>query len=561
MEKQLMNIMQISLHIFGRLLVVFFALLFPAFVHAEEISRYEETIHILSNGTIAVTESIGYDFGKEDRHGIFRTIPTMKTNEEGIQYVLDFDNFSVTDPYSQITSDGVVTLKIGDPDKTITGTHTYDIFYRVGGALTYFSDHDELYWNVTGREWEVPIASVIVHIELPANVEKNNLQIACFTGSSGSTETNCLSTFTNKTVTVQSTRPLASYEGLTIVVGFPKGLVAVLEPKEYVPFWHTVWGKILLVCLALIALFWYILLPLSLPFRWWRYGRDPKPAIGEASAWFASPKTKKGRSLAPGETGTLMDEKADNADITATIIDLARRGYLKILEPKKGDIHFEKVHPSPDDALEKFEKLLFDGIFQKGDLVNLKTGSLIKPIQDTKDKLYDAVLEEGFFLKNPQSVRTKYSILGTLALITGNFPLVLSAFTFGMHMPKKTLLGAQTAVMARALKNFITSQDGQFKFQAEKQMLFEKMLPFAIAFGVEKIWAARFAQMHLKQPDWYSGYSGLRFNSIVLADSLSRTSSSISKAATPVSSSTGHSSGFSGGSSGGGGGGGGGGSW
>lgn len=545
--------------------------LLPAVARAEEISRYEEAITIVSEGTIAVGESILYDFESSQRHGIFRTVPTIKTNAEGKKFILSFADFSVVDPkgneyqYSKITSGEELTLKIGDPDKTITGVHTYNISYTVAGALTYFSDHDELYWNVTGNEWQVPMKAVVASIELPAEVRKNDLRIACFTGSSGSTEANCSSSYNANTnvVTFQTTRPLGAYEGLTVVAGFPKGLVAVVEPKEYVQFWETLLGKILIVAIVIVAFLWYIVSPLILPFLWWKYGRDPKPAIGQATAWFEAPKGKGGRALTPGETGTLTDERADNADITATVVDLARRGYMKIVEKTKGDVHLNKVASTvAGDTLEPFEKMLFTGIFKDKDNVTLKTADLTKVVSDTKNKLYDAVVAEGFFPKNPQSTRTAYSVGSVIALMTGNFLLFLSILFFGYHMPRKTIIGAGASAMARALKNFITSQERQFKFQAEKQMLFEKLLPFAIAFGVEKIWAARFAEMHLKSPDWYSGYSGARFNTVVFASTLHNTSSGISHAATSTSSSSGFSSGFSGGgSSGGGGGGGGGGSW
>lgn len=538
-------------------------LLFPQAVHAEEISRYEETITVVSDGTIVIGESIRYDFGDEDRHGIFRTIPTTKTNAEGKKFVLTFSDFSVeANQFTKTTSGENLILKIGDPDKTITGIHTYDISYAVSGALTYFSDHDELYWNVTGNDWQIPIDAVITRIELPAEVANDDLRVACFTGPSGSSETNCNSSYNSGMVTVQTNQPLAAYEGMTVVIGFPKGLVAVVEPKEYVPFWQTLWGKILLGFIIIIAFLWYIISPLVLPFLWWKFGRDPKPPIGEASAWFEPPKGKGGRKLTPGETGTLTDERADNADITATVIDLARRGYMKIIEKTKGDIHLAKVASTvADDSLEPFERTLFAGIFKEEDNITLKTANLIKTVTDTKNKLYDAVVSEGFFPKNPQLTRNAYTVASVLALMTGNFLLFLSILFFGYHMPRKTIIGSGAAAMARALKNFITSQERQFKFQAEKQMLFEKLLPFAIAFGVEKIWAARFAEMHLARPEWYQGYSS-QFNVIAFNNSLHSTSSSVAHAATPTSSSSGFSSGFSGGgSSGGGGGGGGGGSW
>jgi len=235
---------------------------------------------------------------------------------------------------------------------------------------------------------------------------------------------------------------------------------------------------------------------------------------------------------------------------------------LKILEKKKGDFSLEKRSAmKKGDELEPFEKTLYDGIFSEGDILRLKDADLITPVSKTKKQLYEAVVLEKFFVTNPQSVRTKYAIIGGIALFTMNFPLALSAFIFGRAMPKKTMYGVQSAAVAKSLKNFIISQERQYAYQAKNQLLFEKFLPYAIVFGVEKIWADRFKDVGLKKPDWYDGYDVRTFNSIYLVNALSSSMHSVTTAATPTSSSSGFSSGFSGGSVGGGGGGGGGGSW
>jgi len=136
------------------------------------------------------------------------------------------------------------------------------------------------------------------------------------------------------------------------------------------------------------------------------------------------------------------------------------------------------------------------------------------------------------------------------------------AFLFGRVMPRKTVFGAEAKNVAFSLKNFLTSQKRQLEFQADKQMMFERLLPFAVAFGVEKIWAKRFETLNITQPSWYHSYSSNNFNSYLLVNSLNSSFRSINTAATPTRSSSGFSSGFSGGGfSGGGGGGGGGGSW
>jgi len=92
-------------------------------------------------------------------------------------------------------------------------------------------------------------------------------------------------------------------------------------------------------------------------------------------------------------------------------------------------------------------------------------------------------------------------------------------------------------------------------------MMFEKLLPYAIAFGVEKVWAKRFQDLNIGQPDWYQGASPGILNSYVFVNSLNSSMKSFKMATTPTRSSSGFSSGFGGGFSGGGGGGGGGGSW
>lgn len=548
-------------------LVIAVLLFLPYSVQAEEITDFRDSITVQADGSFTVKENILYDFGTLERHGIYRTIPFTKTNTQGDVYKLDISRVSVTDkpdvPYlfAKTTDENALTLKIGAANTLVTGEKNYVITYDVSGGLTYFSDHDELYWQVTGTDWTIPIAQASAIVTLPVSDDSVNVQATCFTGTKESTVSDCEVSHQGNQVTATVTRALSPGEGFTVVVGFPKGVVAVLEPQKVVPWSSTLMGKIISILLVIGAFLWYIGLPVWIVVHWFRAGRDPKPPMGEAKAWFDVPKTPSLRPLTPGETGTLLDENADMRDITATIIDLARRGYLKIVETKKNDFTLEKQKIPKDEHLEPFEKLLYDGIFEKKDSVRLKDANLASNVDKTKKALYESVVKEKFFDKNPQTTRTIYIVLGVFGIFTLNFPLILAAFIFGRVMPKKTMLGSQTAAVGRSLKNFITSQDRQFTYQAKKQLLFEKFLPYAIAFGVEKIWAERFKDIRLTEPDWYDGYGHNAFTSIYFINSLNSSMHSVAAAATPTSSSSGFSSGFSGGSVGGGGGGGGGGSW
>jgi hypothetical protein len=360
--------------------------------------------------------------------------------------------------------------------------------------------------------------------------------------------------------------PLSTGEGMSIVLGYPKNITAVIEPRAYTAFSDTPAGKLITMVLIVLAIItsvlWYLVAPGLIILNWWFHGRDPKPPQGQAHVWFDIPKTKKLRPLTPGETGTLIDQQADMRDITATIVDLARRGFFKIVEKQKNDFYLVKNQVPPGEKLEPHEQTLFTNIFTGSrSEIRIKDADLIAPVTLAKNQLYDEVTNESLFEKNPQKVRVIYIVIGIFAIFTFNIQLAVIAFIFGYSMPKKTLFGAQANAVAQALKNFLVSQSDQLAYQAKNQLFFEKMLPYAVAFGVEKIWAARFADISMTKPDWYVGYHSGTFNSLILANAVSASMNHVVSAATPTRSSSGYSSGFSGGFSGGGGGGGGGGSW
>lgn len=533
-----------------------------AALRGEHIKSFTSDIQVLKDGRIEVKETIVYNFGELERHGIFRNIPFTKRDENNKRLDLEFNDITVTDQngkkykFDKSTDNEQVVLKIGNPNKTITGTHTYVISYIVSGAIGYFYEQDELYWNVTGTEWEVPMATATASITLPQAVD--NPPTKCFTGSFGSTEMRCNSYVTGNTIHFSANDYLPSYEGLTALVGFPKNTVAYLPAEVYVPFFERWYGKLTLLGIALAAFFWYMILPLYLVINYFFKGRDPY--VGKAvSAWYDPPKTASKRPLTPAETGALLDEKVDRRDIFSTIIDLARRGHIKIEERAKKDFYLkETTTPKDHQKLQPFEKKLLTGLFPTGKETRIKDTKLYVVVGEVEDILYKDMVKEGFFPKNPKVIRTTYTVLGIFALVSFNLVLAFISFFIGRIMPRKTLFGAEQAQVAMGVKNFLTSQERQLEFQADKQMFFEKLLPYAVAFGVEKIWAKRFEQFGLKEPSWYHGYSGSHFSSAYLASSLSDSYRSFSSSSTPPSSS---SSGFSGGSSGGGGGGGGGGSW
>lgn len=552
-------------------IILFLLLSLPKTTYAEQIDDFNVKINISKNGTIFIEEKILYNFGDLQKHGIFRDIPLIKINKEGKKFTLDITNIRVTNQrgesyqYAISSQNKNLQIKIGSASQYVTGVVDYNISYQVGGALTYYSDHDELYWNITGNKWQVPILKTSAEVILPEEVAEDSVKSICYTGSAGSTAQNCTSINQANTVLIKSNLPFSVAQGLTTVVSFPKGIVAVVEPKEYVDFFDTILGKLLMGVLGFLALFWYLLYPLWLPIKWYLHGRDPKVETGVVRAWFDPPQTKDKRLFTPGETGTVVDESVDIRDILATVVDLARRGFIRIEEKKKGDFYLIKLKEfATDSSLQEYEAKLLQGIFESETEIRLKDQELYETVEDVKKTLYQSLINNGSFPDDPQKKRTFYNVIAGLALFTGNLFLVFTSLIFGRVMFKKTKLGKEQSNMAKSLYNFLSSQSRQLEFQANKQMFFEKLLPFAVAFGVEKVWAKRFSNLKLTPPDWYRGYDNNTFTTAYFVSSLNsslNSFSSVSRPPTSTTSTSGFSSGFSGGSSGGGGGGGGGGSW
>jgi uncharacterized membrane protein len=569
---------------YRKIVIILFVLLFPIFPKnifaqtGEKIDDYQANIIIQQTGEIYVREEIIYNFGSTQKHGIFRKIPYLKTNTEGKKYQLEFYQFSVTGNnggkylFSESKENGDLILKIGDPDTYISGIQRYIITYQVRGAITYFSDHDELYWNVIGNSWQVPIdkAQVSVSFSVSDKMPQNDIKYKCFIGSLGSTD-NCQIMLNENNYIRSVVQNLNPYQGLTVVIGFPKGTVAVIEPQLVVSYWETMQGRALMILLIILAIFWYFVLPFWIIFKWYKYGRDPN--VGPAlTVYYDPPKSQAGRILTPAETGGLIDENVDFKEFVATIIDLAKRGHFKIIEEKKQEFVLLKSKTAiNNDKLTNVESNLIKDLFGGGSKIKLKEPSVLTSFENFKSELYQLLVDDNFFVKNPQSTREKYYILAALGFLTANILLLVFAGFFGKNMPSKTLFGAGEAGKAKGLRNFLKSQEAHFeylkKFDNEyklgKQFIFEKFLAFAIVFGVEKEWADKFQDILLKQPDWYQSNHITNFNSIVFANSISKSFSSGFYQPTTTHSTSGFSSGFSsgGGFSGGGGGGGGGGSW
>ncbi len=573
----------------------------PQALAAESIRSFDARILIGPDGTLDVTETIVYDFGSSQRHGIFRDLRTRlayDTTWDRI-YPLEVMSVDVTDGPStyEIQTEGAVTrIKIGDPDVTITGVHTYTIRYRLEGALNGFSEHDELYWNVTGLEWPVGMDRVSITVTAPGEITA----VDCFVGAQYSTR-RCRRERADSDVATFGHSDLFPYEGVTVVVGFPKGLVTpapqlILEERPTLASAFKVTPNTVAsaagVSLALFSWLGYLV---------WARGRDRRfrgsqvaqvmggddgdeavplfDADTSAPVEFAPPE-----GIRPGLVGTLIDEKANTLDVTATIIDLAVRGHLMIREiPKEGWFgkpDWELIQLDTEDPVLPYEGKLLKGLFRDGKevaLSGLRT-TFAARLGAVQNAMYSDLVGRKWFSASPKKVRERWALRGLgLTLLGGALTGGLATQRLGLvglpvlmgglfllvassRMPARTAKGTAMLRRVRGFRTVIEKAETHMSRWAEEEGVFTRYLPYAVVFGCTDKWAKAFESLGI-EPDtsWYA--SSRPFMYMHFIDSME--SFTVTTGGT-ISSTPGGSgsSGFgAGGFSGGGGGGGGGGSW
>lgn len=561
------------------LLFVCFVLL-PVRALAAEwvIDRFASDIAVQSDGRVKVTETIEVDFKSEEKHGIYRDIPIVYQGQTGKTYTEIEVEQVLQDGQPAIqeteTNNAYLRIQIGEPDRVISGRHVYVLTYTATGVLRNASAGvDELYWNVTGNNWEVPIRAATATVTLPDGLTVS--QIACYVGPTGST-TPCDQAEGNGTAAAQfsTSTSLEPGDGLTVAVGYAAGSLPILaveppaDPLSVLSQWST-WAGFGVALLG--GLVW-------ITRRWLQSGRD---ARGKSTV---VPEYEAPLQLRPAEIGVLVDERADTLDVSATIVDLAVRDYLTITEiPKKwafGSTDYELQRTDKRAAsLLDYEIKLLEALFRSGQAVKLSAlkNTFYTDLAEVKRQLYIDLSAKQFFAMDPDTVRQNYMGWGVLWMVlglAGAFGLAflgigwLAGLVGGLGatgllmlltaraMPARTELGAEVYRQALGYELFINTAEKYRARFAERENLFTELLPYAIVFGATKKLAQAMEVMELQpaNPVWYHGIHP--FQPAVFAadvDSFSR-SLSTAIASTPSGSGSGG-GGFSGGGFGGGGGG------
>jgi uncharacterized membrane protein YgcG len=560
---------------------------------------------------MSVNETLVADFpGYDQNHGILRAIPEVYDGHS-----VNLTGISVTQDgkparYTTSNQNDNLVLRIGDPATYVHNSVTYRINYTMHDITKPFSDHDELFWDINGDQWQQNFNKVSVRIHIPTVLSKQlqDKQL-CYEGIRGSISQNCTISRAdtgNEIVVTSLDNNVGPNQTLSVVLGFKPGTFKLSNEaqkeaqKKKLEFVSAVaLGAGLPLC-AFIFMFG----------RWRQFGNDPK-GRGVIIPEYEPPK-----GFDVINSDFLMQEKLTNKAVSATLIEQAVKGNLTIYEVPKhglfGKTDYElALNVIPEDNSQEANKLLqaiFDDNLSPGTKVAIssfkkdtgKQMAMYSSLKALEKLLALNLFTKGFFKKDPKSVATRYAtagyiLVGITALAAGAIntfgPLgiglavgvVVSGFIimiFSLVMPARTETGVQAHDDLLGLKDyikmaeadrlkFLQSPEGAEKLPVAeafdpkapeaKVKLFEKLLPYAIIFGLEKDWAKQFEGIYVNPPSWYQGGNWTAFNTGYLIGALDGFSNASAVSFASPSSSSG--SGFGGGGAGGGGGGGGGGGW
>jgi len=554
----------------------------PAWARTYHVSKFNSTIHVQADGSADITEQITFVF-RGQFQGVYRDIPVEYPGPRGSNYSLFITINQITDEngsslkFDKSRSRGFLKLKIYVPGAS-DSTRTVNIDYSVSDAAKFFEQYDEFYWNVTGNDWLVPIQAASATLYFPSDAV-GQLRAQGFQGIYGSQDPARVSV-DGAVVTAESTGTLPARGGLTVDVYIPQGIL-------HAPSAFTKLGRFVRSNPILSLPLWAFAVMFLL---WWFKGRDPNAGLSIA------PMYEPPEGLRPAEAGTLVDDSVDPRDITSVLVDLAVRGYIKIVEaPHKGllftskDYEFQMVKDRDSWAdLNDYERAMLSKIYEGGGSITRLSdlrNHFYSVLPIMKSEIITALRAKGMYTTDPDSAH-QYAILGAMAiaipyiaaqvlhltdftdsmgpLIGCGIIAVAIIFLFGRLLTATSMKGARTRVGVLGFEEFMNRVDSD-RLKRMPPDTFEKYLPYAMALGVEHRWAKAFEGIIQNPPTWYQG-NWATFNTFYFVDSLGALSQQATTAFVSAprssSSSSGWSSGgfssgggFSGGGFGGGGGG------
>ena len=560
-------------------LCLFLLLALPCFSAADErILDYHSDVLVRQDGWLQVTERITVRAeGDRIRRGIYRDYPIAYEDRYGNDVEVDYEPLSVLrndqreDFHSERRANGVRTY-FGSADRRLEpGIHTYVYRYRAGRMLGFFEERDELYWNVTGNGWDFPIERASATVSFEFAVPTDEIGVDAWTGSFGVQGREYEASTGDGRAFFETTSPLAAGEGLTILVNWPKGWIEAPGTLDKAGWLLSDNANLLAAVAGLLALFAYYL-PV-----WRKYGRDPDE--GPVVTRYEPPK-----GFSPASLRYIDRMSYDNDAMTAAIVNLAVKGYLRIDQDNE-QYSLRRLDASSErPPLATGEKELLEGLFADGNTIVLENEN--HEILGEARSRHRASLRRDYasryFVTNGAMNLPAVLIAIAAGVVASNVgsgvtPVVVGTVIamavviifFAILMKRPTVVGRKVLDEAAGFREYLrVAEKDAMNLRNPPALtpeLFERYLPFALALGVDQQWSERFAavmagirgpERAAYRPAWYGGSWNARDFGRATATLTSSLGSQISSSMRAPGSSSGSGGGFSGGGGGGGGGGG-----
>ncbi|NLA68860.1 MAG: DUF2207 domain-containing protein, partial [Gammaproteobacteria bacterium] len=521
------------------------ALLLPAAAAASErILSYDVAIDVLADGSLDVTESIRVrGEGRQIRRGIYRDFPVRYKDSHGNNIVVGFEVLGVERdgrPEPWFTEDRFNGVRVNTGDDTLLPVPldtTYAIRYRATRQLGWFEDHDELYWNAIGPDWDFVVDAATVVVRLPRPVPQAQLTTEGYSGRYGERGRDVRSRVVAPGVARwELAHPLQARESLTIVLGFPKGIVA--EPT---PATRAMWLlrdnlSLLAAMLGLLVLLAFCLL------RWRRIGRDPLPGV--IVVRYGPPGDE-----SPAALRYMLRRGYDGTCMSADLLACAVKGAVSIEHEERpfGERWTLRRGGVPSSSIgNDDERRLLEALLPPSrPRLELDSGNSahLQAAMAKHRKALAARFQPAMFRHNGGSIAIAFAIFfatlaATLLLAAassgGGMPWALAplARALAVALAVAFSVGAPTPEGRRLLDGIegfrrylsVAEQDDIARLEGPASegpppldaRRFEALLPYAVALGVEEAWTAKFtaavgtaaATAAANAMGWYHGSGG-----------------------------------------------------
>ena len=506
--------------------------------------RFDVNINVNKDGTFDVAEnqnivftngSFTFGYRSIDTH-LTEGITDIRVRDKTREYV---ENNSELPGTFHVTSEGTRRVVRWFFEPAQDESRTFVVSYRVHGGLRYYKTGDQVWWVAVYPERSFPVNKSVVTIHVPAPARIDNFDSYYTPADMVQVDEQTVQLTARKRIDPNRRFEVRAQFTPGIVAGqaapWQQGEDARAAELERQAAYDAKWRPLVNLVVGAISLMLFLLAPLAVYLLWYMRGRDAQTDF--AADYLPEPPS----DLPPGMVGTLLDETADMEDILATLVDLGRRGYIRMkeLEPEekgifgRGETDFEyTLLKQADDDLRAYEKALLKALFgakTERKLSDLKT-KFYTHLPSLRKTLYAEVTQAGFFTADPEKVRNRWSALGVgMLLVTVAFacvvlstlgkytdfalflPVGLGIFSLGTilmarFMPRKTADGAELAARWQAFRSYLQNIE---KYTDLKRVteLFERYLPYAIAFGLEKDYIASWSEVpQTPVPTWYIPY-------------------------------------------------------